>query len=97
MQTSEVVLHKGGGATYAGPDAMHLMRAIHLASFLKLYAKTKMRPTRTVSGPMMLTMATEFTGKTYKRGQYEQAAADVRVWIDTMKAAIPVTDNRHDS
>ena len=40
---------------------------------------------------MMLKMATEYTGKTYKRGQYEQAAADVGVWVDTMRAALPHT------
>lgn len=32
-----------------------------------------------------LAMASEYTGQVYKRGQYGQAAADLRVWIKTMK------------
>ena len=94
MQDSEIVLHKGGGASLQGPDAMAYFKAVQLCSFLKLYAKTKIIPTRGVTGPVMLRLAKEFTGKDYKRGQYLQAAEDVRVWIETMKAALPVKDER---
>lgn len=93
MQQSEIIHHKGGGVTLAGPDAVNLYRAVVLCSGLKFYAKTRMKLTRHATGPVMLSMATEYTGKTYKRGQYEQAAADVKVWIDTMKMALPVSES----
>jgi hypothetical protein len=35
-------------------------------------------------------MVTKYTGKKYKRTQHEQARADLQVWIETMKAALPV-------
>lgn len=88
---SEVVVHKSGGTTFAGPDAVNLFRAITLKMSLSLYAKTGMIPTRGVTSTVMLKLAKEYTGKTYKRGEHEKAAADVQVWIDTMKAAMPVT------
>jgi hypothetical protein len=35
-------------------------------------------------------MASKITGKTYKRGQYDQAIADVNEWIWAMESALPV-------
>lgn len=93
VQQSEIIHHKSGGITLAGPDAVNLYRAITLKQSLLLYHKIKMIPTRGVTPTVMLTMATEYTGKTYKRGQYEQAATDVDVWVQTMKAALPVSES----
>lgn len=90
---SEIV-HHDGGTTITGKDGMNLYRAITLKAALNLYAKTKMLATRNATPTAMLQMATEYTGKTYKRGQHAQAAADVDVWVQTMKAAMPVTDER---
>lgn len=83
---------KGRVTCYVGPDATNLFRARVLASGLRLFAKTGMQPTRGVTGAKMLKMATLYTGKTYKRGQHEQAAADIDVWAQTMIAALPVLD-----
>ena len=93
MQQSEIVHHKSGGISLVGPDAINLYRAVMLASSLRLYAKTGMIPTRGVTAMVMLKIAKEYTGKTYKRGQYEQAAQDVDVWVQTMKAALPVSES----
>lgn len=93
---SEIIHHAGGGTTLIGLDAINLLKAITLKAHLKLYAKTGIKPTRGVSGPDMLRLAEQYTGKKYKRGQYDLAAADVDVWVQTMKAALPVTDNRKD-
>lgn len=93
MQQSEII-HSNGGTMFAGPDAVNLVRAVYLASHLKLFAKTGIRPTRHVGPTDMLRMATGYTGKKYKRGAYLAAAEDVRVWVETMKAALPVTDER---
>lgn len=91
---SRVELHPGGGTSFVGRDAVNLTRAITLKASLTLYAKTGMIPTRNVRATDLLRMASEYTGKTYKRGQHELAAADVGAWVETMKAAIPVTTGR---
>jgi len=91
MADSGINYGKGGTMIY-GPDGMKFFRAVTLASSLSLYAKTKMLPTRGVTVSKMLAMASEFTGKKYKRTQVEQAAADVREWAQAMKAALPKTD-----
>lgn len=91
---SKVILHKGGGTTFQGPDATEWVRATTLVSALSLYAKAKIIPTRGVTATRMLKMATHYTGKKYKRGEHAKAAADVRIWANTMKAALPVEDKR---
>jgi hypothetical protein len=80
-----------GGTTFSGPDATNLFRAMTLKSALGLYAKCGMIPTRGVTITKMLAMATEYTGKKYKRGDAEKAAEDVRQWCEAMKAALPIT------
>ncbi len=91
MQESYVEITKGATA-YVGPDAVLLMKAMVLKSSLNLYVKTKMRPTRSVGPTDMLTIATSITGKPYKRGQYELAMSHLAIWIDTMKAAMPIKE-----
>lgn len=88
--TESLVTISGGGTTFQGPDAVALFRAIALRSALKLYAKCGIKPNRAWTPTAMLQMAAGITQKRYKRGQYETAAADVEIWINTMKAAIPV-------
>jgi hypothetical protein len=78
------------GTTFAGPDAVSLFRAAALISGLRLYAKTGTKPNDWAWSPkMMLDAATGITGKPYKRGQYEKAAADIQLWIDAMAATLP--------
>lgn len=79
----------GRATAFVGPDAVNLYRAATLVSGLRLYAKTKIKLTRNATPAVMLSMATQYTGKAYKRGQYLQAAADVDSWVQTMKAALP--------
>jgi hypothetical protein len=91
MTTSEIVHHQGG-TTFAGPDAVNLVRAAYLKSALSLYAKTGMLMTRGAKPTLLLKMAEEYTGKKYKgKDKYNEAAEGVRVWIETMKAALPTT------
>ena len=85
------IIHSAGGVTFAGPDAVALFRATTLWSGLRLYARSRIKPNRAWTPTAMLKAAGQITGKVYKRGQYETAAADLRIWIDTMKAALPVT------
>lgn len=90
MKVSYVDIHEHGGATFVGPDAVNLFRAMALKAALNMYARCKMIPTPGVTATMLLEMAGEYSGKTYQRGEHMNAAVDVAIWIDTMKAAIPV-------
>jgi hypothetical protein len=90
MDDSSISIHKSGGMTFSGPDATNLFRAMTLASSLGLYAKCGMIPTRGVTITVMLKMATEYTGKKYKRGDAAKAQADVKQWCEAMKAALPI-------
>lgn len=93
-QHSEII-HHNGGTMLVGPDAVNLMRAITLKSALSMYARSGMLMTRGATPKVMLAIAKEYTGKDYKgHGKYTTAAEDVGKWIDTMKAALPVTDER---
>lgn len=91
MSNSEIAYRSSGGTSYVGPDAVNLFRAKLLAESLRMYARCGLIPTRGVTPTRMLAMATEYTGKTYKRGQYVQAADDIQKWADTMAVAIPTT------
>lgn len=94
---SHIGVDKDGRATsFVGPDAVNLFRAATLASGLRMYANTGMRLTRHVSPTQMLKMAQQYTGKEYRRGQHMVAANDMKVWIDTMKAALPVVGPKED-
>lgn len=92
-QDSEIV-HHNGGTTFAGPDAVSLVRAVYLKQALVMYARSKLLMTRGATPGFMLVEATKYTGHKYKRGAYTEAAKDLADWIATMKAALPVTDNR---
>lgn len=89
MNGEGVHFHKGGTTTFSGLDAVHLFRAAVLKSGLGLLSKG-IRPTQGLSLTKALKMASGYTGKKYKRGEAERARADLQIWIDTMKAALPV-------
>jgi hypothetical protein len=78
-----------GGVTFAGRDATELFRVATLKSALGLLEKGIM-PTRGFTKTKALAMAGQYTGQTYKRNEIERARADLTVWIETMKSALPV-------
>lgn len=88
MTESTITVSKGG-TTFAGPDAVELFRVATLASALGLLAHG-ITPTRGLTSTKAFAMATVYTGKKYKRGQHEQARADLKVWCELMKSTIPV-------
>jgi hypothetical protein len=95
MSDSSITLHKDGGSTHAGMDAVRRVRAIATRSAIAGHRKFGMIPTRGVTITKLLAIATEFTGKPYKgAGKHERAEADLTVWIDTMTCALPVIDER---
>jgi len=84
------ISHSAGGTTYSGPDAVRLQQAITLRSAIKLYRACGVIPTRGMGIVNMLKLATTITSKTYKRTQSAQAEADLHIWIETMKSALPI-------
>ena len=88
------ITHHNGGTTITGKDGMLLYRAVVLRSSLRLYARTGMKSTRAATPANMFAIAKEYTGKDYKRGEYDKAIADLDIWIATMKAGMPIEDAR---
>lgn len=79
---------KGRAVSFVGPDAVALYRAAVLRSGIGLMAKG-IKPTRGASMKKLLVMATGLTQKPYKRTEHEKARADLGLWIDAMKSALP--------
>lgn len=93
-QSGEGVHHHASGISFVGSDATQLYRAVVLKSSISLHQKCGMIPTRGMTITKLFQIASEFTGQRYKRGEHERAIADLTVWIETMKSALPVTDSR---
>jgi hypothetical protein len=85
-----------GSTTFVGHDAIQSLAAIQLYHTIRLYLKCGLIPTRGCGPKQMLALAGRYTGKTYKnsRPELERAANDVEKWADTMRAALPVVDDR---
>ncbi len=64
---------------------MPMYRVIVLKSALKMYAESGIRPNRAYTPTAMLKAAGSITGKTYKRGQHKQAAADLGSWLEVKR------------
>lgn len=75
--------------TFSGPAAVNVFGMKVLASGLRLYAKTGMKPNRAYTPKAMLEAAGRYTGKTYKRGEYERAAADLTELANVSAANLP--------
>ena len=78
------------GASFNGPDGTRLFQAITIRSALKLH-KAGLRVNRHITTTMLFKFASSYTHKLYKRGEFDRAMQDLTVWIDAMRAAIPVT------
>lgn len=63
------------GTSYSGGLGMKVYTATVLASGLRLYAKTGMKPNSAWTPTAMIRKANELTGHVYRRGQYNMAAA----------------------
>jgi len=88
MQESHITI-SSGGITFSGDDAMRLFNAVTLRAGLRLL-QHGIRPAKGWTVTRGLAMATALTGKPYKRSQIDKARADLQIWIDTMRAALPV-------
>jgi len=59
-----------------------IYQALAIRSGLRLYAKTGMKPNSAWTPMRMLKRAEAITGKAYRKGQYEIAAADLLEWAN---------------
>ena len=75
---------------FHGPDATAYFRARTVMASIILYQKTGLQPTRGVGITRLLAIASEYTGKRYRRGQADAAVADLKIWTETMLAALPI-------
>lgn len=91
MNDSHISISKGG-TLFTGSDAVGLFAAMSLRSAIGLHRKCGMIPTRGLTITKMFARASQITGKSYKRGQHEQAENDLKIWIETMKSALPIVE-----
>lgn len=75
--------------TFNGPAGVSIFRATALASGLRLYAKTGMKPNRAWTPTAMLKTAESITGLKFKRGEYEKAAQALTLFAETTLAHAP--------
>ena len=63
-------------------------RLVALKQALRIHVQTqgRMRLTRTATPTSMLLMASEYTGKRYRRGEQSQALADIQEVLDNLVA-----------
>ena len=89
MADSYIEISKGS-TCFVGPDATNLVRARVLKSGLIMWTKYKMIPTRGITITRMLTIATEYTGKSYKRTEANRAVDELQSWIAAMECSMPI-------
>lgn len=79
---------KGNAVSFNGREAVEVFRCAALMSAIGLLSKG-IKPSRGWTMKRALAMASQYSGKHYKRGEHEQAVRDLRVWKETMRSAIP--------
>lgn len=90
---SYMTARDGRVTAYIGPDATHLFAAVVLRNAIGLWIKIRMVPTRGVTITSMLKRTTEYTHKPYTPRTAQVAVDDLTVWIDAMRAALPVVQS----
>jgi len=75
----------GGAVSFDGPVAVSVFAMLALASGLRLYAKTGMKPNRAYTPSRMLAAAEQYTGLKFKRGEYEKAAQALTLAAETTR------------
>jgi hypothetical protein len=68
------IISSNGSTSFVGRPAVSVYQCKVIASALRLYAKTGMKANRAYTPTNMLRTASALTGKSFKRGQYEEAA-----------------------
>ena len=72
------------GTMFSGDNSVRLFQAIALKQALKLHAKG-IRVNRHTTNRNLLDLATNFTGRKYKKTELEAASIDIEAWIEKAK------------
>jgi hypothetical protein len=78
------------GATIFEGSGIEMYRLTVIASALDLYAKTGIKANTAYTPTAMLRNATMATGVKYRRGQYREAAADLRRVVEDMRSKVAI-------
>jgi len=93
MSDSHVVVNADGTPfIFVGPDAVDLFRVRVLRSSIAMHKRSGIIPTRGVTITKMLAMASQYTGRPYKRGQHDQALADLDRHLAAFTASMPIVE-----
>lgn len=79
--------------TFVGPDAIKLFQVSAVRAAIDLYLETGMQANRAYTPKAMREFAIKTTGKPYGPRQLAQASADLKLWIEAMKSAMPTTSH----
>lgn len=90
MAQQAQIVHSAGGTLFAGRAAVDVFRLVTLKVACNSYAKHGLIMTRGLTATKLLKLASDATGKTYKRGQHAQAAADLDAAITAARAGVEV-------
>jgi hypothetical protein len=85
--TDQITTHASGGMVFEG-SGIETFRLLVIAQALELYAKTGIRANTAYTPTAMLRNAAQATGRLYKRGQYYEAAADLRQVVENLRSKI---------
>lgn len=92
MSEPEIQYNKDGSLrALIGREAVDLMRVQTIISGIRMNIATggKLMLTRGATITRLLQLAGEYTGKSYKRSEKQEAMDDLRVWFNNMKSTIP--------
>ena len=88
------IINSDGGIVFAGQKSTSIYQACVIRQGLRLYAATGMKHSSHVGPTKLMEIAARITGKTYKRGRYLEAAADLDEWIDAARRDVEIVDER---
>ena len=88
MKTNYIEGNAAGGMSFVGPKAVDVFKATVIASGLRLYAKTGMKPNRNYTPKNMMYHAALMTGLKFKARDYEGAAAALTAWARQSAAEV---------
>jgi hypothetical protein len=96
MSEDKVIYDKSGQPrAFIGHDATKMYQAAVLLTGIGLMSKG-IKPSRGWTMKGALARAEEFTGRKYKRTEWAQARADLKIWVMTMKSALPSETEPYD-
>jgi hypothetical protein len=87
MASDEITMLGDGGMVLAG-RGVDVFRAYAVAKSLILYKTTGMKMTRTATPKVMMTIATQITGKKFPARDYLGAAQALMDWADEVSQSI---------